>query len=93
LDDVDMLGTWVFAPRSVDDVEEDEDDDVDDAGDVDRPDSFTDRAMTSWAVAGAVVNEMPPTEATATAPVPTTRATPENMATTRFGFTSLTVNS
>jgi hypothetical protein len=44
-------------------------------------------------VAGAVVNEMPPTEATATAPVPTTSARPENMAMTRFGFTWLTVNS
>ena len=44
-------------------------------------------------MAGAVVNEMPPTDATAIAPVPTTRATPENMATTRFGFTALTVIS
>jgi len=61
--------------------------------DVDEVDSSPARDITSWAVAGAVVNEMPPTAATATAPVPTTRATPENMATIRFGFMPLTVNS
>ena len=79
--DVAMLGVWVFAPSTDDDVVDDDVDEVDD------DDSSPDRDNTSWAVAGAVVNEIPPAAATATAPVPSTRATPENMAMKRFGFT------
>ena len=79
--DVDRLGVWVFAPSTDDDVVDDDVDEVDD------DDSSPDRDNTSWAVAGAVVNEIPPAAATATAPVPSTRATPENMAMKRFGFT------
>jgi hypothetical protein len=79
--DVARLGVWVLAPSIDDEVGDDVVDEVDDVV------SSPDRDITSWAVAGAVVNEMPPTEAIATAPVPKTRATPENMATMRFGLT------